>query len=75
MLKRLVIQPEIWTQYHFSKLIGEGASGKVFKASRIEKKIEGHYDSHKSFESDKSLDTNNASKDQVAIKVLDKTAL
>jgi hypothetical protein len=37
MLKRLVIQPDIWSKYSFSKLLGEGASGRVFLASKFEK--------------------------------------
>lgn len=73
MLKRLVVQPDIWTSYQFSKLLGEGASGKVFLARKIDKPTEGG-DSHKSFDSN-ITPFNEIQKDHVAIKVLDKARL
>ena len=75
MLQRLVIQPEIWSKYHFSKQIGEGASGKVFLASKIEKVCIDDEDSLSSIESMKSSNNNDPLKQQVAIKVLDKNPL
>lgn len=65
-----VIKAGIWSQYMFATLLGEGASGKVFLASKkqaIDTKQE-----HQEEEAKEELPENELNQANVAIKVLKK---